>query len=132
MKFFLSIVKNFSCARILYMMNDKKIKTIKIVNIILSVIWCLILPFAGIMAMFSPMMFDSPESTESMMAWLVFFSVFFFPLVIILSVAATWIIWAYKKYKLSLWIALLPLFNIMLILISFFLLAVLCSGEFAC
>ena len=61
------------------------------------------------MAMFSPMMFDAPGTTENPYIVTLFWSVVSFPFVMIGALNIAWIAFAMRRDRAALWISLLPI-----------------------
>lgn len=110
---------------------SKPVKTFKKTTIILNILFGIGLVPAAVMAMFSPMMFDAPGSENSNLVWFLFCGMISFPLIIIVSIVATRILYSTKKYEASLWLSLLPLVNIAWIIVGFVLLSVVNQGQFS-
>jgi hypothetical protein len=67
--------------------------------------------------MMSPMMFDSPGSTDSIKTWLFFGFIVALPILIIITQIISWIAFYKQNYTLALKINSLPALDILLILI---------------
>ena len=61
-----------------------------VLPIVSTVVWGLALVPGGLMAMTSPMIFDSGASSRT---WMLFFAALAFPLLCIVSIAASWVLW---------------------------------------
>ncbi len=96
---------------------------VKIISKIINIILCIIFPISAYIALFSPMMFDAPGSTEDIFVWFLFILVSTFPLVILISVVTS-----FKMLKLeegnrkALVFSLLPNINIILFFLTIWLL----------
>ena len=104
-------------------MNRKQNKInviVKVITIFINVIFCLAFPFSLIVAMVSPMTFDSPSSTKSFYAWVYFLSALSMPVVILISIITSLIfLIRYKFYKTAFVFSLLPIVNFVFILFAF-------------
>lgn len=104
---------------------------VKIRMIISNIFFGLLFIPSLFLAAISGMMFDAPGS-ENIYTLLFFSSVLSFPLLIILSIPSTWIFYELKKYKISFFVSLLPFLSIFLFILSFFLIVIVCDGNFGC
>lgn len=68
-------------------------------------------------AMMSPMMFDSPGSTDSTKTWMFFGLIVALPILIIITQIISWIAFYKQNYTLALKINVLPALDILLIFI---------------
>lgn len=76
---------------------------------IITLLLLALLALSGMMAMMSPMMFDSGETP---MLWAAFWTVLSLPVVIIMAIVLAWIFFFVRWYRAALWVTLLPLINI--------------------
>ncbi|EKD70349.1 MAG: hypothetical protein ACD_46C00560G0002 [uncultured bacterium] len=107
----------------------KKTKnTIIVCNIIFGLLF---LPSLFISAM-SVMMFDAPGSENSFYTMLLFLSVISFPLLAIISIPISWIVYKFQKYNIAIIVALSPILSIVFFALSWYLLYVMCNGRFVC
>lgn len=101
-------------------------KKTRIVLTILSVL-------AGFMsfplAMFSPMIFDAPGSSENPLALFLFYCVFSFPVLCMLGAILPWM---FKRHPKSIWLHALSGLAVAQFLTAIVLLEVMCRGDFAC
>ena len=99
---------------------------VKIITKIINIILCIIFPISAYMALFSPMMFDAPGSTEDIFVWFLFISLSTFPLVILISIVTSFkMLKSEEGNKKALGFSLLPCINIIL----FFLIIWLSKGK---
>lgn len=63
-------------------------------------------------ALFSPMMFDAPGSTENPFTVALFLSVISFPVVSLLSIVISWLLYAFDRPRAAWLLALTPLIPI--------------------
>jgi O-antigen/teichoic acid export membrane protein len=95
---------------------EKRKSTSRIILIISTIFFALAIIPGVFIAMMSLMIFDSGIST----LLILFYSLIAtFPVICLLSFAS-WIFYKFKKYGLAVFISLLPLLNIILIAIMFF------------
>jgi uncharacterized BrkB/YihY/UPF0761 family membrane protein len=110
--------------------NETPTKTNKMALIIINILFGVSLMPAVVMAIFSPMLFDAPGSEKSSLTWFLLYGILSFPVLIIISIIATWIFYFTKNYKLALWVSLSPLLSIAWIILAFILIIVLQNGNF--
>ncbi len=111
---------------------DKKRNTTRIILIISSAIFgVLIFPNLG-MAMFSAMLFDSPGSDNNSFAILLAISILSYTPITLVSITLSWIFFSMKRYLWATISAGLPFLVILLGLVSILLLSVFCGGDFSC
>lgn len=88
-------------------------RIVKIITIIINVGFCITLPISILAAIISPMMFDSPQSTESIVTWIAFYASITAPVVILVCVIASFILlFKVKKYNGALLLSLVPFINV--------------------
>lgn len=110
----------------------QKAKKIKKWIIACSIFFGILFYPAVIANIFSVMLFDAPGSENSTYTIILFRSINLVPLLIMLSIPASWIAYKLKKYSLALAIALLPLMGIAFFAISLYLMYAVCNGELVC
>lgn len=97
--------------------NVKENKIVNIITIVSSSIFYIILPFSVLFALVSPMMFDAPGSDENPFLWAAFFSAITSPLIILISVITS--ILLFKRFsKAAFLVSLLPFINIVTIMFA--------------
>lgn len=84
------------------------------------------------LCLMSIMMFDSPGSSDNVYLKMLVYSIWSFPLMVILSRWASKDYYKTQKYKEALVAALLPLISIVAYVIFSYLLDVKCNGRFVC
>jgi len=109
-----------------------KAKKTKTRIITYNIIFGLLLLPSLFFSVMSIMMFDAPGSENSPYTIMLFISVISFPLLVILSIPASWVFYKFQKYSTSLMVALLPLLSIISYAIFLCLLIVMCDGKFVC
>ncbi|MGZ8362399.1 MAG: hypothetical protein ACXW3D_00940 [Caulobacteraceae bacterium] len=67
--------------------------------VIATVIWLVVLLFAGFAAMMSPMMFDAPGSDKNSFIWTLFTLVALTPVAILAGVAMAWVFHGFGKAR---------------------------------
>src|SRR5215469_9512845 len=65
--------------------------------IVATIVWGLLIFPALVLAMFSPMMFDPPGSEKNAALWVGLWLILSIPVVCIVSIVASWIIWLKTK-----------------------------------
>ncbi len=95
----------------------------------LSAVYSVLGFFACLPAMMSPMMFDAPGSTSSVLTMVVFFSVLTLP--VSFFMAAT-VPWKYKENPKVKLLYLLPVVHLAIAAGAFMLLDSMCDGKFTC
>jgi hypothetical protein len=106
-------------------------KTTKVVLIVTTVLWLLAGLLGSVLAMFSVMMFDAPGSENNPGTIALFFSTSTFPLVCLLSIASSWILYRRQRFTIACWLACLPLLNVIADVAAIVWLEVYCGGQFA-
>jgi hypothetical protein len=97
--------------------------------IVLTVLWVLfLLPSAGI-AMFAPMMFDAPGSTQSPPTIALFVCVVILPVLWAVGAIAPWI---FRNASWSVWLFLIPIADVAAIVSIAFILETFCKGSLTC
>ncbi|WP_074408752.1 MULTISPECIES: hypothetical protein [Aquimarina] len=100
--------------------------------IITSIVFgILILPSIP-MIMMSAMLFDSPESENSLPTIILAISLVFYPIIACISIAISWFLFVRKKYLLAIVSASLPILNIGIGIIAIIFLFALCDGNLNC
>ena len=87
--------------------------------IILNVVFGILIFPAGLIAMFSAMMFDSPGSENEIWKLVMYYSINSYPFVTILSIVLTWTVLPLKGYNWAYYMAILPLIPIGLMFVAF-------------
>lgn len=112
-------------------MNLNGNKIIEITTTVINTIFCIILPFSILTAMFSPMLFDAPGSEESFYTTVLFLSLFTSPIVILISVTTSRkLLFSLKEYKIALVFSLLPLINVIAFLFALWGIETFQNGRF--
>jgi hypothetical protein len=76
--------------------------------------------FSLVPAMFSPMIMDSAGTGGNDTGlWLAFSGAISIPVVIVLSILASWILFFFKRYRAAILINLLPVINLVLVTVGF-------------
>jgi hypothetical protein len=65
--------------------------------VVVSLVWGILLLPGLLGAALSPMFFDAPGSMNNAAAWINALIVVSFPVLCVLSIAGSWIVWAWKK-----------------------------------
>jgi hypothetical protein len=100
-------------------MREKKPFSVAKIWLIVVTILLGLLALASLpMIMMSPMMFDAPGSTENNSLLFAFFSMLAFPVVVVLSLIVSWILFLREKRKAAFLVTLLPFLNILLVVVS--------------
>ncbi len=90
-----------------------KIKSHRTYLIVTTIVFGL----AGVVGIFPALtsffLFDAPGSTENPGTIALFVSALSFPLVCVVSVAASWILYWMERFTAARWLALLPIVNIL-------------------
>lgn len=73
----------------------------------------------GIIAPMSVMAFDAPGSETKWQPWAFLMIVLSWPLVFLLAIILSWVLYKFKKHKASLFILLLPLINLAILILFF-------------
>ena len=68
-------------------------------EIVVTAIWGLLMLPGLAMAALSPMLFDAPGSMNDPVAWTDALIVVSFPILCVLSIAATWIVWFWRRQR---------------------------------
>lgn len=113
-------------------MEDKTNKNTKTYLIVSSVLLTLSLFPAFVMAMFSPMLMDSPGSEENIITLSIMIGVISYPLITILFGILSWIFFKREKRWVSLILMSYPYIHIFFIILLFIALEVFCDGNFRC
>lgn len=116
--------------RLMEIQNESQTKKNMAALIIINIIFGLALIPACVMAMFAPMIFDAPGSQNSSLTWFLFYAILSFPVLIVISIVATWIFYFTRHYKLAFWISLMPLLSVGWMVLAFALLQTLQGGNF--
>lgn len=111
------------------MKNQAKIKLILILG---SIGFGLMVIPSLFLVIFSPMLFDSPEAGNNPITWGIFLSIISFPFVSVASIIIAWILYYKKKLKAALITILLPLLSIISLIVFVTLLQVYCDGVLSC
>lgn len=82
-------------------------------------------------ALFSPMMFDAPGSTQNPFTVALFLSVISFPVVCLLSIVVSWVLYALDRRRAAWLFALIPLIPIVLGALALTGLQLLHGGSFS-
>ena len=90
----------------------------KIFVIILNILATLALVPAAAAAIMSPMAFDAPGSEELNGTWIFFIAMATLPIVIVIGQVLSWVFFAKKNYKAALICSLLPVFVLIILLLS--------------
>lgn len=99
---------------------------------IINIVWALsFLPSLGVSLM-SAMLFDAPGSEDSTFTIMLFISILSYPAAVVLAIAGSWILYYFKKIKLSIAFSLIPLLSLCMVALSLGLMTVLCNGSLAC
>lgn len=109
--------------------QDSKPKTNMTLLIVINILFGLVLIPACVMVMFSPMLFDAPGSQDSWLTWFLLFGFLSFPVLIVISIIATWVFYAAHHYKIAFWVSLLPLVSVGWIVLALILLQTLQGGN---
>jgi len=72
---------------------------------IFNVIDIIILPFAFLMALMSPMAFDAPNSDKNLNSWLSALSFIVYPIILVVSLVLSRKYYKQERYKLSFWLS---------------------------
>ncbi len=89
--------------------------------LILSMIMLVLLAFSIVPAIMSPMITDSMGSGGNDTGiWIAFGSAASLPIVILVSIVLSWLFFIFKWYRAALLINLLPITNVILLLIGFY------------
>ncbi|NND62741.1 MAG: hypothetical protein HKN48_06060 [Flavobacteriaceae bacterium] len=107
----------------------EKLKIYLIVN---TIVLALSLFPALVMILFSAMMFDSPGSEDNLITVSIVICMIAYPIMVLLGITLSWILFAKKKGKISILTSLIPYLNLLIIIALFVALEVLCNGNFAC
>lgn len=68
----------------------------------------------GVLGAFSSFfLFDAPGSEKNLAVWVLFWSLLTFPVVCVVAIAASWIVFALKRFVLARCVSLLPLLNLL-------------------
>ena len=67
--------------------------------LIVSMVWGAGLMMGGAAAVMSPMMFDAPGSEKDPYVWKLFYCVVSFPVVCVLTIAGSWIAYAFLRHS---------------------------------
>jgi hypothetical protein len=111
-------------------------------TMIASVVWLNAMIASALPIMFSPMLFDAPGSNGNHWLNLSFYSLLSFPVLCVLSIAGSWIVWSKTRdwpaeraaqgrwYRIG--VAALPMISILLFALGFLMIEWLCDGSFSC
>lgn len=92
---------------------------IKIITVLLDFIFTLLFPIFCFAALFAPMTFDSPGSSEIFLNWIFFFLIIAIPLVIFISVIISLIFFIkLKSYKKAFIFSIVPIIYIFIIALT--------------
>lgn len=103
----------------------------RLLLIIATSLFGLLLIPSLIMCMISPMLFDAPGSENNIFTWMLLLSVLSFPVLTITSIVLSWIFYSNKNYKVAVYCATTPLLSVALFILSIVLLEVSSGGKFA-
>ncbi|MEL6809804.1 MAG: hypothetical protein AAFP76_00525 [Bacteroidota bacterium] len=113
-------------------MEDKRRKNARIYLIVSSIVLGLgLLPSLG-MAMFSPMMFDSPGSENNWITVAIVICLISFPVFVVLCTPVAWFLFVKKKALPAVGVVSIPYLIGIALITLFVLLEVLCDGRFNC
>ncbi len=91
-------------------------KKLKIWLIVSTVLYGILVILSIPVIIMSPMMFDAPGSLENGVLNMLFASLVVFPVVVIISIIAEWILYNKGKIKISLIFSFLPIADVLIIL----------------
>jgi hypothetical protein len=87
-------------------------------------------------------MFDAPGSENNVWLNLSFYSLLSFPVLSVLAVAGSWVVWSKTQYWpaqrasrgrwIQVGVGLLPMISVLLFSLGFLMIEVLCDGSFGC
>lgn len=101
--------------------------------IFLNILFGFIGVFSILLALTSPMLFDSPGSENNNIVWVMFWSAITLPITSLISVVASIIFLCKKSYnKIALSILLIPTMNLGVLITGIVLLQIYCQGNFSC
>ncbi len=83
------------------------------------------------LAMFSVMLFDAPGSEENPATIALFYSLSTFPVICVVSVVLSWILYRRQWSTVACWIACLPLLNVIAGIGAIVYLETFCGGRFS-
>ena len=110
------------------MKNKKTLIFLIIVNVLWAVSFLPSLTSCGM----SVMLFDAPGSESSTFTIMLFISVLSYPPAVVIAVAGSMVMYLFKKEKLSIVFALLPLLSLFMVALSLGLITVFCNGSLVC
>ena len=70
---------------------------------------------AGMMILFSPMAFDAGVKPG---LWAFVITLFAYPVVVLVTIIATWICFARHAYRLAMWLNLLPIIHVIVLVVE--------------
>jgi hypothetical protein len=95
--------------------TDRRKKIALWILIPATVLFLASLVSAGTMIMFSPMAFDSGAKPET---WRFVITLLIYPVVVLLTIAAAWISFAVRGYRVATWLNLLPILHILVLVVE--------------
>ncbi|MCB0116733.1 MAG: hypothetical protein R2873_11960 [Caldilineaceae bacterium] len=84
---------------------------------VFTLLLILLLAASSLMAMFSPMMFDAPGSTEDPAIWRTFYSIIAAPVITLIGIVASWIAFWLRRHGTALIIAILPIVYVVSVIV---------------
>ncbi len=96
---------------------------------VLSVLWVVLAAPSAFLALFAPMMFDAPGSTQSPLTVALFAGVLALPVLWLLGAALPWI---FRHAAWAAWLFLIPLLDVVALGTIAILIERLCAGNFTC
>ncbi len=91
----------------------------------------LILPSLPVIMM-SPMMLDSTGSGDSIGTIVLLISLVLYPVIALLGIAGSWILFSKKKYLIAKVFASLPILDIIIGILAIVYIQIVCDGSFVC
>jgi len=85
------------------------------VLIIANVLFLATLVPAGIMIMFSPMAFDAGPKPST---WLFVGTLLAYPVIVLLTIIASWLSFTRRTYRLAMWLNLLPVIHLITLFVE--------------
>lgn len=97
-----------------------------------SAFFLVLVPVSLFLMIGALMSFDAPGSEESIPTILFAYSIILYPLVYIISVAISWVLYFFKQYRFAILMSKLPLVNVLAFIIGILSLLTFCGGRFVC